>query len=105
MLTAVHRVHLKNGPWVTNGGFEYNAVLIAAAIALAEVGPGPISLDHALGHEWYGPGWAAAALAAGALGAAGAHAYVARQPTPPPAPPAPETVAQAAEAVQAEASA
>src|SRR5436305_12221204 len=26
MLTAIHRVHLKNGPWVTSGGYEYNAV-------------------------------------------------------------------------------
>src|SRR5579884_3396214 len=23
MLTAIHRVHLKNGPWLTNGGYEY----------------------------------------------------------------------------------
>src|SRR5438270_999598 len=29
MLTAINRVHLKNGPWVSNGGYEYNAVLIA----------------------------------------------------------------------------
>src|SRR5580704_13785876 len=35
MLTAIRRVHAKNGPWVTNGGYEYNVVLIAAALALA----------------------------------------------------------------------
>ena len=29
MLTAIHRVHLKNGPWVTDQGYEYNLVLIA----------------------------------------------------------------------------
>src|SRR5580658_1714136 len=23
MSTAIHRVHLKNGPWVSNGGYEY----------------------------------------------------------------------------------
>src|SRR5271167_3571701 len=40
MLTAIHRVHAKNGPWVAKGGYEYNLVLIAAALALAEVGPG-----------------------------------------------------------------
>ena len=57
MLTAIHRVHLKNGPWVTNGGYEYNAVLIAAALALTEVGPGELSLDHALGQERSGVGW------------------------------------------------
>src|ERR1700737_568992 len=28
MLTAINRVHLKNGPWVSNGGYEYNLVLI-----------------------------------------------------------------------------
>jgi putative oxidoreductase len=86
MLTAINRVHLKNGPWVSSGGYEYNAVLIAAVIALTEVGPGPLSLDSALGHEWHGPGWALAALAAGAAGAAAAHQYVASQSQPQPAP-------------------
>ena len=47
MLTAIHRAHLKNGPWLTNSGYEYNLVLIAAALALAEVGPGELSLDAA----------------------------------------------------------
>jgi len=88
MLTAINRVHLKNGPWVTNGGYEYNAVLIAAVIALTEVGPGEVSLDHALGTERSGPAWALFALAAGAAGAAGAH-YLAESHPVPPAPPAP----------------
>jgi len=44
MLTAIHRVHLKNGPWSSNGGYEYNAVLIAAVLVLAEVGPGDLVL-------------------------------------------------------------
>jgi putative oxidoreductase len=73
MLTAINRVHLKNGPWITNGGYEYNAVLIAAVLALVEVGPGELSLDHALGMERSGSGWALAALALGIAGAAGAH--------------------------------
>lgn len=97
MLTAINRVHLKNGPWVTSGGYEYNVVLIAAALALTEVGPGELSLDHALGQERSGPGWALAALALGAAGAAGAHqaakAYSESHPTPEgeePAPPAGE---------------
>ena len=86
MLTAINRVHLKNGPWVTNGGYEYNAVLIAAVLALAEVGPGELSLDHALGQERTGPGWAVLALALGVAGAVGAH--IAAESTPaPPAPP------------------
>lgn len=73
MLTAINRVHLKNGPWSANGGYEYNAVLIAAVALLVEAGPGQLSLDHALGIERTGPGWALAALTAGAAGAVGAH--------------------------------
>src|SRR5689334_4756426 len=73
MLTAINRVHLKRGPWVTNGGFEYNLVLIAAVLALTEVGPGKLSLDAALGQERSGPKWALAALATGVVGAVGAH--------------------------------
>ncbi|MBV8712830.1 MAG: DoxX family protein, partial [Solirubrobacterales bacterium] len=57
MLTAINRVHLKNGPWVSNGGYEYNVVLIAAALALTDTGPGELSLDHALGQERKGVVW------------------------------------------------
>jgi putative oxidoreductase len=73
MVTAIRKVHLSNGPWVSNGGWEYNAVLIAAALLVTEQGPGPISLDAALGTERKGLGWA---LAAGALGAAASAATV-----------------------------
>jgi putative oxidoreductase len=89
MLTAIHRVHLKNGPWAANGGYEYNAVLIAAVLALAEVGPGELSLDHALGQERTGPGWALLAAAIGVAGAVGAHQAAAAYPIPPEAPAAP----------------
>ena len=65
MLTAINRVHLKNGPWVTNGGYEYNIVLIAAVLTLVEVGPGELSLDHLLGNERTGPAWTLVALALG----------------------------------------
>lgn len=73
MLTAIRTVHFKNGPWATNGGYEYNVVLIASVLALAEAGPGSPSLDGALGRERSGPGWALAALALGCAGALGAH--------------------------------
>lgn len=73
MLTAINRVHLKNGPWASNGGYEYNAVLIAAAAALAESGPGVLSLDALRGKQREGARWSLFALAAGAAGAAGAH--------------------------------
>ena len=99
MLTAVKRVHLKNGPWISNGGYEYNVVLIAAVIALAELGPGPLSLDHALGQEKSGPAWALAALTAGALGALGAHLAAEAQPAPsePPQTEAPQDFTAAVE--------
>jgi len=88
MLTAINRVHLKNGPWNNNGGYEYNVVLIAALLALVEVGPGEQSLDHALGVERSGADWAALALAVGATGAAGAHLLAmraaSREPDPRP---------------------
>jgi putative oxidoreductase len=105
MLTAIHRVHLKNGPWVTNGGYEYNAVLIAAALALAEVGPGELSLDHALGQERSGPGWALAAAAIGAAGAVGAHQLAAAHPADSQAAPSDATSATAPATADADADA
>ncbi len=68
MITAIRHVHGGKGPWVTEGGYEYNLVLLATIFALAEAGPGPISLDRALGTERCGTGWAVAQLAAGAAG-------------------------------------
>lgn len=65
MTTAIRKVHISNGPWATNGGWEYPAVLIAAVTALAETGPGPISLDHLRGKERTGTLWALASLATG----------------------------------------
>ncbi len=73
MLTAINRVHLKNGPWAQQGGYEYNAVLIAAAASLAESGPGALSLDALRGKQKEGAKWSIFALGLGAAGAAGAH--------------------------------
>jgi putative oxidoreductase len=99
MLTAINRVHLKNGPWTANGGYEYNVVLIAAALTLAETGPGPLSVD---GDRFHGPKWAALALLAGVIGAVGAHAIAQAAPEPEPAaepeqPAAPEPEPEPAE--------
>jgi putative oxidoreductase len=44
-------------------------VLIGAVTALAETGPGELSLDHALGTERSGPAWALGALATGVASA------------------------------------
>ena len=74
MLTAIRTVHWKNGPWSTNGGYEYNAVLIAALLGLAEAGPGQWSLDHAYGMERSGLVWLITALAAGTAGSLSATA-------------------------------
>ena len=68
MITAIRTVHLKNGPWSTNGGYEYNLVLIAAILALVDGGPGALSVDGALGLHETGTRWTLAALAAGAIG-------------------------------------
>jgi putative oxidoreductase len=86
MLTAINRVHLKNGPWVTNGGYEYNIVLIAAVLALVEVGPGEISFDHLLNNERTGAKWTLLAAALGAAGAVGAHLAAESYPAPVEAP-------------------
>ncbi len=68
MITAVRTVHLKNGPWNSNGGYEYNLVLLAALLGLVDGGPGALSADRALGIDDTGPLWALGALAAGAGG-------------------------------------
>jgi len=101
MLTAIHRVHFKNGPWITGGGYEYNVVLIAAALSLAESGPGKLSLDHALGQERSGPGWALAAAAIGAAGAIGAHQLAQAYPEAPAAAPDQPSSSDAASATDA----
>jgi putative oxidoreductase len=86
MLTAINRVHLKNGPWVSDGGYEYNLVLIALLLALTETGPGSPSVDDARGSEAHGPKWAIFALLMGVAGAAGAHVVAGSAPAPEPEP-------------------
>jgi putative oxidoreductase len=68
MSQAIRSVHWKKGFFSTQGGYEFNLTLIAAAFAIADTGPGPLSLDRALGTEKSGPLWALAALAAGLAG-------------------------------------
>ncbi len=86
MITAIDTVHAKNGPWLSKGGYEYNAVLIAAVLALVEVGPGALSLDGTLGRERSGTGWMLASALTGVLGALGARASRGLPPAPAPAP-------------------
>jgi len=68
MLTAIRKVHFPNGPWNTQGGYEYNVALIAAVLAITECGPGAPSVDRALGIEARGNAWTLAALATGVAG-------------------------------------
>ena len=56
MFTAIRHVQLEKGVWVSDGGFEYSLVILAALAAITA--------------EEDGAGWARAALAAGAAGSA-----------------------------------
>jgi putative oxidoreductase len=68
MTAAVLTVHLKNGFFNTNQGYELNLTLAAALFALAGIGAGAWSLDNALGIDMTGTAWALGALGAGILG-------------------------------------
>lgn len=81
MATAVKKVHLKNGVWVTQGGYEYNAVLMAAAFALAAEGPGKASLDGLFGKQRSGLHWGLLELALG-IGGAFANLELAKRMAP-----------------------
>jgi putative oxidoreductase len=80
MITAIRKVHLSKGIWATDGGYEYNLVLLAIVFALSDVGPGRLSLDAARGGERKGLGWALAQLAAAAIGSTMAIELGKRQP-------------------------
>src|SRR5699024_10462402 len=45
MLMAIIKVHAANGFWSSNGGVEYNLVVMAAALGVALVGAGDYSMD------------------------------------------------------------
>lgn len=68
MLVAGILAHRPNGFFIFRDGYEYVMVLAMVALALALLGPGRISLDHAFGIG--GVGWAGGAIALG-LGVAG----------------------------------
>jgi putative oxidoreductase len=82
MITAIRKVHAPKGPWVTEGGYEYNLALIAAMTVLANDGPGRPSVDGALFPSFKGGGWALAALGAGVAGSYLATGYF-NEPEPP----------------------
>lgn len=90
MITAIRKVHWSSGPWVSAGGYEYNLVLIAALLGLAEDRPGDVSLDRALGLEFTGFRWALGALALGAA-ASSATVWLGKKTPAPVEEPAPST--------------
>jgi putative oxidoreductase len=88
MITAIRKVHASKGPWVTDGGYEYNLALIAAVTMLAETGPGSPSVDESLMPGFRGTGIALASLAAAAAGSYLATEYFTdAEPAPEPAVP------------------
>jgi putative oxidoreductase len=70
MAQATRSLKMDKGPFAQDGGWELEALFAAAALTFAEIGPGPVSLDHALGMEHSGTGWALLALGAGLAGPA-----------------------------------
>jgi putative oxidoreductase len=52
MIVAILTVHLRNGFFNTNGGYEFNLALSAMALVLLIAGAGVYSLDSVLGIFW-----------------------------------------------------
>jgi putative oxidoreductase len=69
MTNAIRHVHWEKGLWVNEGGIEYPVVILGALAALADSGPGRLSLDEELGIGLRGPVVTAIAMGAGAAGA------------------------------------
>jgi putative oxidoreductase len=60
MLNAVYLIHWPKGFFTGNGGYEFNLLIAASAIALVATGPGRFSIDRAIGWDdnITGPWWA-----------------------------------------------
>jgi putative oxidoreductase len=80
MLVAIATVHWRNGFFNSNGGYEFNLLIVAAAIALAFTGPGTISIDDLAGWTLAGTAWGLTALGSSALAAGSVLAM--RRPRP-----------------------
>jgi len=101
MNEAVRTVHWDKGFFSTNGGYEFNLMLSAAAFALADHGPGPWSLDEKLGIGAKGPLVALAALGAGIAGPQLVDTIWPAPPEEPAAAPVPESAPEAETAATA----
>jgi putative oxidoreductase len=69
MAGAIITVHLRNGVWNTNGGFEFPLVMAAVVIGLAFSGPGRFSIDHAASISMRGVLWGLMAVGLSLIGA------------------------------------
>jgi putative oxidoreductase len=67
MFVAIATVHWSNGFFNSSGGYEFNLLIAATAIALAITGPGEISIDHLAGWTLSGIEWGLAALGVSAV--------------------------------------
>lgn len=81
MVTALRTAVWPDGVKVGTGGYE--VILLVNAVAIAEIGPGPLSLDAVLGSERRGLRWAAATAGAAVVGSAVAIAAGRRHPASP----------------------
>jgi putative oxidoreductase len=68
MVTALRTVVWRDGIKLGTGGYE--VLLLANAVALADLGPGRLSLDSLIGAERRGARWAAVALGGAVAGSA-----------------------------------
>jgi len=71
MAVAARTDHRGKGYFIFRGGWEYTLLVAMVAVGLAALGPGRWSLDHALGLDLHGWGWALLAALGGAAAAAG----------------------------------
>src|SRR4051794_26860391 len=76
MITAILKVHLSNGIWAAEGGFEFPLLLLTGSFANTALGPGSLSVASWLGIDnWAGINWtinpAARSAIALAIGLAG----------------------------------
>jgi putative oxidoreductase len=69
MFVAIATVHWTNGFFNARGGYEFNLLIAATAIALAITGPGEISIDHLAGWTLAGPAWGLGAFGISAAAA------------------------------------
>src|SRR3954466_6846838 len=51
MAQAIRTLKMDKGPFAQDGGWELEALFAAAALTFVEIGPGPVSIDHALGRS------------------------------------------------------